>query len=321
MLPSILKRLIALLAMFVCAVEVAAQMVSRIEIISGDRQIAINSRVPRNPFVVRVLDANGAPVKNLGLIIGPATDPGGPFLQDEFRFRGFNAPGLYGYTQFGFPDPEYVAVTDESGIASARGSYFDSPPSAFIVGARQWPGPGDVQAFFSVVATETPPPGNPSVVVEYFHRALGHYFNTLLQSEIVLLDAGAFPGWSRSTGSFIAYERQLDAPLGTVPVCRFFSSRYTAHFYTADQTECQVVIDRWPDVWTLETRAAFYIHDPDKTTGQCAFGLLPVYRLYSTRNGPNHRYITDRSLRDTMVAAGWVAEGFGPDAVMLCTPG
>lgn len=57
-----------------------------------------------------------------------------------------------------------------------------------------------------------------------------------------------------------------------------------------------------------------------KASGQCDPGLMPVYRLYNTRSGPNHRYVTDRSLRDTMVGAGWIAEGYGPDAVMLCTP-
>ena len=107
---------------------------------------------------------------------------------------------------------------------------------------------------------------------------------------------------------------------GTVPVCRFFSSLYTAHFYTADADECDAVIAKWPDVWTLETRAAFYISLPDKAAGACGVGTQPVYRLYDTRNGPNHRYVTDRKLRDTMRNYGWIPEGYGPDAVIMCTP-
>jgi hypothetical protein len=48
---------------------------------------------------------------------------------------------------------------------------------------------------------------------------------------------------------------------------------------------------------------------------------MPVYRVYAgaTRT-PNHRYVTDRALRDAMVSQGWIAEGYGPDAVIMCTP-
>ena len=48
---------------------------------------------------------------------------------------------------------------------------------------------------------------------------------------------------------------------------------------------------------------------------------MPVYRMVggATRS-PNHCYVTDESLRDLMVAPGRIAEGYGPKAVIMCTP-
>jgi len=38
------------------------------------------------------------------------------------------------------------------------------------------------------------------------------------------------------------------------------------------------------------------------------------------RCGDDHRYTTDRATRDEMVGKGWIAEGDGPDAVVMCVP-
>ena len=46
----------------------------------------------------------------------------------------------------------------------------------------------------------------------------------------------------------------------------------------------------------------------------------PVYRVWNRRPDTNHRYTTDPAVRDAMVAAGGVAEGYGPDAVAMCAP-
>ena len=45
-----------------------------------------------------------------------------------------------------------------------------------------------------------------------------------------------------------------------------------------------------------------------------------MYRLFSDRADANHRYTIDRALRDAMVAHGWLAEGDGPDTVLMCAP-
>jgi hypothetical protein len=34
----------------------------------------------------------------------------------------------------------------------------------------------------------------------------------------------------------------------------------------------------------------------------------------------NHRYTTDLAVKVQMVAKGYIAEGYGPDKVMMCAP-
>lgn len=297
-----------------------AEVISRLEMVSGDRQIAVGTLTPAKPFVLRATSANGTPVVGARLFIGPAADPGFPYVQDQFGFRGFNTVGIVQYGGVGSPSPQYFAVTDTTGQVSGQGQYVDPAPSAFVVAAGQVDEHRATQTLFTVVAVKALPPGRPSVVVEYFHADLRHYFNTLLDAEVAALDAGVFAGWQRSVGAFIAYPSKADAPADAVPVCRFFSSKFTSHFYTADPAECAFVVDNWPDVWQLETTSAFYVSVPDRQTGQCPTGQQPVYRLFNNLPSPNHRYVTDLKLRNTMVGSGWIAEGYGPNAVMFCTP-
>jgi len=42
--------------------------------------------------------------------------------------------------------------------------------------------------------------------------------------------------------------------------------------------------------------------------------------VFSNRYDANHRYMTDKATRDQMVAKGWLAEGDGPDLVVMCAP-
>jgi hypothetical protein len=212
-------------------------------------------------------------------------------------------------------------------VASGNTSDFGKSPSAFLMGAAADLPEGNSipdyakRQFFTVIRAESPPAGVPAVMVEFYHAGFRHYFNTLNDDEIAGLDRGVFSGWSRSVGGFIAWRDAADAPQGTMPVCRFFSSTYTSHFYTADPTECDEVVANYADHWQLETREAFYIFRPNPATGACPAQTMPVYRLFSgSTRTPNHRYVTDSELRDVMTAQGWVAEGYGPDAVIMCTP-
>jgi hypothetical protein len=59
---------------------------------------------------------------------------------------------------------------------------------------------------------------------------------------------------------------------------------------------------------------------PDPTTGACPAADVPVYRMWDNRADTNHRYTTDPAVRAQMVAKDWIAEGYGPDQVIMCAP-
>jgi hypothetical protein len=43
--------------------------------------------------------------------------------------------------------------------------------------------------------------------------------------------------------------------------------------------------------------------------------------VFDNRPDANHRYMIDRTIRDTMVSQrNWIAEGDGPDLVVMCVP-
>jgi hypothetical protein len=138
-----------------------------------------------------------------------------------------------------------------------------------------------------------------------------------MPEEIAALDSGGFSGWTRTGSAIDVYE--AGATDGS-PVCRFYipPQRGDSHFYSASSVECEGVAKRYPD-FAYESAEVFRIDTPDPDTGQCPPETVPVYRVWNSRFDSNHRYTTDRTLRDQMVQKGYVAEGFGPDSVMMCT--
>jgi len=297
--------------------SLVAPTVARIE--GAGQQLAVAGTPLPNPFGVRVLDSQGHPVAGAPVIIAPAVGAESGVRRDEFGFRGFNTPT--DLTTWGPMLPSYTVRTNKDGVAFGQGPLFDPPSSASLFGAKvQLLAPQDVQTFFSVVtlAAGPNPSGSAAAAVEYFNRDLGHYFMTIDPTEIAVLDAGVIQGWSRSIGGFAAFSAERPRGVDTVAVCRFFSTKIDSHFFTADATECDAVVAKWPDVWLLETRAAFWIDVPNRSTGECSATTQPVYRLYNNRADANHRFVTDRALRDTMVARGWISEGYGPLGVVMC---
>ncbi len=289
----------------------------------GDRQI-VKGPALLSPMSARVLDNAERPIAGVGTIMGALTngDPG-PTLQDEFGFRGFNViQDWVDYLAFGFPPPQYM-LTNADGVVRSTFDASNAAPSTYVVGVAVLSGTRNAasveQKFFTIVRTESSPIGKPAVAVEFYNISVKHYFTTASQAEIDALERGAFVGWKRSVGGLAVYPAAEDAPAGAVPVCRFFSSKFTSHFYTADPAECDTVIAKWADTWQFETRTAFWVMPVDVAAGRCPDGYQPVYRLYGERNGPNHRYVTDLRLRHVMAAAGWISEGFGDLGVVFCT--
>jgi hypothetical protein len=153
--------------------------------------------------------------------------------------------------------------------------------------------------------------------VEYYNAELDHYFITWIAAEIGSLDAGSTPSrWIRTGRTFQAY---ANPQAGTSQVCRFYipPSDGNSHFFGRGVTECQA---------TQHAQPEFVLEDPDymhvvlPNAGNCPAATKPVSRMFNNRVDANHRYTVDRAVRDEMVAKGWIAEGDGPDQVVMCIP-
>jgi len=192
------------------------------------------------------------------------------------------------------------------------------PASGAVTGVLVPPGAGNVDfGTYLAVIPAAPAPAK-TAVVEYYHAALDHYFVSALPADIAALDSGQLQGWSRTGHAFNAYAES--AP-GTNPVCRFYlpPAAGDSHFYSASPAECAEVAAKFP-AFVFESPAVMHIGLPDPVTGECAEGLVRVYRLWNVRADSNHRYTADAAQKSAMVAKGYVAEGYGPDATIMCAP-
>jgi hypothetical protein len=154
-------------------------------------------------------------------------------------------------------------------------------------------------------------------VIEYYNETLDHYFITRTADEIVNLDAGTTsPPWTRTGKSFKAF---ATAQPGTSPVCRFYipPALGNSHFFGRGEAECSATQAAHPD-FVLEDLNYTQLIVP--SGGNCPPGLKPIYRVFNNLPDTNHRYTTERAVRDEMVATGWLPEGDGDDMVVMCAP-
>lgn len=185
-------------------------------------------------------------------------------------------------------------------------------------------GDGLIDAGLAIASTfpgdSVAPPGTVPVI-EYYRADKDHYFMTASAAEQAFVDNNLAGTFQRTGELFYAWLDPALAPLDAVPVCRFYSPLplIDSHFYTAFADECNFVITHWPNVWLLESRAAFYVVPAD-SMGNCRAGTLPVYRFFDNRNDANHRHTIDLSVRRAMFNRGWAPEGIGPNSVAFCTP-
>jgi len=195
---------------------------------------------------------------------------------------------------------------DTGGILKDDWQTIDTAKQAYLVPLMFKPGG----------LTSLPPPSKVPAV-EYYNASLDHYFITTLAGEQAKLDAGVTPTrWTRTGQSF-----NVDATggTGTSPVCRFYipPGLGDSHFFGRGTAECDATAASHPG-FVLEATGLFHTVLP--TAGTCPVGTSAVYRVFSNRADANHRYTTDRATRDQMVARGWLAEGDGPDRVVMCAP-
>ncbi|MFO1312753.1 MAG: hypothetical protein U1F41_11900 [Burkholderiales bacterium] len=163
----------------------------------------------------------------------------------------------------------------------------------------------------------------PVTAFEYYNAALDHYFVTDLAPDIDALDSGRIGGWSRTGKSFQVWPVSMGF---LSDVCRYYipPEHGNSHFFSASEAECSAIASRIgldPNYsgYVLETSEAFAVALPD-ASGACANNWTAVYRLWNNRPDSNHRYTTDPAVKAQMIARGYVAEGYGPDAVGMCSP-
>jgi hypothetical protein len=162
---------------------------------------------------------------------------------------------------------------------------------------------------------------------EYYNAARDHYFYTADPKEIALLDSGQLAGWVRTGLQFASFVLSQTVPSTIVPVCRFYGlpqAGLDSHFFTADENECAIVQQRWPNAWQLESPSVFYVVPPITSGRALQAGCqTPVWRLFNNRSDAGHRYVAwDPVLSsielspafDRNLAAGWTLEG-----VVWCT--
>ncbi len=173
----------------------------------------------------------------------------------------------------------------------------------------------------SLVLVALPPPVALVEVDEFYNAGLDHYFITANSAEKSDLDTGVHPGWMRTGQSFKAYAAGSSASGSINPVCRYYgnpSAGLDSHFYSASARECFEVHFKFPTAWTYESDNVFQIALPDATIGACPGATIPVYRVWNNRADSNHRYTISLVTRDAMVALGYIAEGYGPNSVIMC---
>ena len=174
------------------------------------------------------------------------------------------------------------------------------------------------------LVSATAPMAQTATSVEYYNATLDHFFTSSLQADIDALDSGRLAGWARTGQAFGA--TAATGP-GLNPVCRFYipPDKGDSHFFSAAPDECQAVLAKMasdPNYagYFYESPAAWYTALPDRLTGTCPAGSVPVWRLWNGRVDSNHRYTANWAVRDQMLALGHTLEGYGPSGAGMCAP-
>ncbi|MDQ6619462.1 MAG: S8 family peptidase [Pseudomonadota bacterium] len=255
-------------------------------------------------------------IGNDGIIVlsnNGTTSPG----SDSFNIGGgtsFAAPMVSGVIALMLAVNPQLSGADVRSILASTAKAFPGSSTCDITRC----GAGIVNAAGAVAAAKASAPVSTTVtVVEYYNATLDHYFITWVPGEMATLDAGiTIKGWKRTGATFKVY---AGAQSGTSPVCRYYlpPAYGDSHFFGRGTAECAQTGIQNPG-FVLESADFMDVFLP--VNGTCGTGTLPVYRVFSQRVDANHRYMVDRATRDAMVARGWLAEGDGPDRVVMCVP-
>jgi hypothetical protein len=157
-------------------------------------------------------------------------------------------------------------------------------------------------------------------VVEYYNADSNAYVMTSTIAEITLLDYGAIKGWVRTGETFDGF--QSDSHLASV--CRMYAVTQTTsshwYFWNLPLRPCGSLS---ASSFSLSALVEYVEEDPDVFSflppsydeGWCPYGTTALYGFYDGVIG--HRYTTDLAARESMIAQGWIPEGYGP-GVFAC---
>jgi serine protease len=264
------------------------------------------------------LSAPGGTFAKNGTAIWVISNQGATVPTNDFftsiQGTSFSAPMVSGVASLMLSVAPGLDTSQVRSILTATAKSFpaDSDCNTSICGA------GIVNADAAVKAALAAGGGPASVdVVEYYNAALDHYFITWIVNEIAILDAGTtIKGWTRTGYQFKAYPA---AQGGTSPVCRYYipPALGNSHFFGRGTVECNATGAKNPSFVLEEPN---FMHLTLPSLGTCPAGTTQIYRVFSNRPDANHRYMTDKAVRAQMVAKGWLAEGDGPDLVVMCAP-
>jgi uncharacterized protein YkwD len=246
--------------------------------------------------------------------------PGANFTNASVTMTGPNGPFAITYepqaNDAGFGDNALVFLPAGFGYGNPLSDTTYTITVSGLAGAGV---PATIQYTVTVIDPDVagPPAVETVDVIEYYNAALDHYFITWAPAEVAILDAGVqIRGWQRTGQHFKAY---TTAQPGTSDICRYYipPAFGDSHFFGRGTAECNATGAAHPS-FVLEDSGFMQMYLPD--AGACPAGTVNVYRVFSNRPDANHRYMTDVGIRDQMVARGWLAEGDGPNLVVMCAP-
>ena len=158
-------------------------------------------------------------------------------------------------------------------------------------------------------------------MVEFRNVPLDYYFMTSRQNEVELLDAARASGWERTGVKFrIATQKPSTqgANFSTNGLTRFYFDKVArgqsrgSHFYTKSDADKDTLHAQNPGNLQVvgkpyDEGVDSFVYTVPSGAGSCGVsGFISVFRMFRTKaDDPNHRYVLDPVLVDSMQASGW----------------